>query len=149
MAAFEQGFDAEQVEPAKALDPIPAGEYVCVITDSEEKENSKKTGSYVQFTLEVIEGDHKGRKQYSRLNLNNPNDQAVSIARAELAAICRAVGVMKPKDSADLHNLKLKVKVGLERRKDTGELTNVVKGFSPCEATAPKAAPAAPPWKRK
>lgn len=152
MAAFEGGFDAEQVDPKKALDPIPAGEYVAVIVESEEKENSKGTGSYHQFTFEVTEGDYKGRKLWARLNLKNPSDEAVGIARAELSAMCRAAGVMKPSDSTDLHNLPMKIKVGLQPRKDTKELTNVIKGYIPREAASPsnsKPAPTTPPWKKK
>lgn len=152
MAAFDGGFDATAVDPKAALDPIPAANYTVVIVDSEEKPNAKGTGSYHQFTLEVIDGEHKGRKLWSRLNLNNPNAEAVKIARAELSAICRAVGVMKVNDSCDLHNLPMMVKVGLEKRKDTGELTNVVKGYLPKNAKPVNngaAAPATAPWKRK
>ncbi len=153
MASFGgEQFDAEKVDPQKALDPVPAGEYAVVITDSEEKANSKNTGTYLQLNLEIIEGEYKGRKLWERLNLNNPSDEAVGIARSTLSSICRAVGVMKPNDSTDLHNLPMKVKVGMEKRKDTGELTNKIKGYIPRDATAssPKTGtPATPPWKRK
>ncbi len=154
MAAFDDGgFDAENVDPKKALDPIPAGEYVAVITESEEKPNSKGTGSYHQFTLEVVEGDYKGRKLWERLNLKNPSDEAVGIARATLSAMCRAAGVMKPNDSTDLHNLPMKVKVGIQKRKDTGELTNQIKGYIPKDQAAssnkPAEAPKTAPWKKK
>ena len=149
MAALPQDFDPETEKPREPMEAIPVGEYAVVIVDSEEKENSKKTGSFHQFTLEVIDGDYKGRKLFARLNLNNPNDVAVGIARAELAEICKAVGVMKPKDSTDLHNLPMRIKVGMEKRKDNGEMSNVIKGYIAKEAAAPKAAPATPPWKRK
>ena|ERR1700723_4334272 len=154
MAAFEQDFDASKVDPKKALVPVPVGDYISVITDSEEKPNSKGTGSYHQFTWEIIEGDYKGRKLWTRLNLSNPSDQAVSIARAELSAICRAVGVMKPKDSTDLHNLPCKLKVGMRKNKETGELGNEIKGYSPRDGSTSTTAPAAkeppktPPWKK-
>ena len=146
MAAFESDFDAEKVDPKVSLEPIPAGSYLAVITASEVKDNSKGTGTYHEFTLEVIDGDHKGRKLWSRLNLNNPSQEAVAIARAELSAICRAVGVMRPTDSTQLHNIPLTVKVGLEKRKDTGDLTNVVKGYS---AQENKAATVKKPWAKK
>ncbi len=150
MAAFgtETAFDANEVEPAVARVAIPAGDYQVVIVESEEKDNSKGTGSYLQFTLEVIEGQHKGAKLWSRLNLNNPSDVAVGIARAELSAICRAVGVMKPKDSTDLHDLPFVAKVAVKKRADNGELTNEVKGYAAKGET--KAAPPAKsaPWKR-
>jgi hypothetical protein len=50
----------------------------------------------------------------------------VQIARAELSAICRAVGVMAPKDSVELHNLPVTVHVRCKKRQDTGEIGNEV-----------------------
>ena len=41
------------------------------------------------------------------IRMVNPNQTAVKIARGELSAICRAVGVMQPKDSTELHDLPL------------------------------------------
>ncbi len=151
MASFgtETTFDANDVEPAVARVAIPAGDYQVVIVESEEKETAKGNGSYLQLTLEIIEGQHKGRKLFSRLNLNNPSDVAVGIARAELSAICRAVGVMKPKDSTDLHDLPFVAKVSVKKRTDTQELTNEVKGYAAKGEATTKAAPVkSAPWKR-
>ena len=39
------GFDANQVEPTGDFEPIPAGKYLAVITDSEMKPNKAGTGS--------------------------------------------------------------------------------------------------------
>lgn len=160
MAAFGEDpyFDAGNVAPQVPIVPLPIGDYMVVITESEDKPTASGTGSYLQFTMEVIEGDYKGRKLWPRLNLNNPSDEAVSIARAELSAICRAVGVMKPHDSSELHNLPMIVKVGMEKRKDTGELNNKVKGYvskdqakagPAATAKAPTKPPVTPPWKKK
>jgi hypothetical protein len=150
------GFDANQVEPTGDFDPVPAGKYLAVITESEMKPTKSGSGNYLQLTFEIIDGPHKGRLLWARLNLDNPNATAVAIARAELSAICRAVGVLAPKDSVELHNLPLVIHVKCKKRDDTGELTNEVKGYSPRTAPAETppvkpAAPAAngtPPWKR-
>lgn len=148
------GFDANQVEPTASFDPIPAGKYLAAITESEMKPTKNGSGSYLQLTFTVLEGEHKGRVLWARLNLNNLNATAVKIARSELSAICHAVGVMQPRDSVDLHNLPLLITVKLKKREDTGELTNEIKGYEPKAATtasAPAQAPAAssaPPWKR-
>lgn len=148
------GFDANQVEPTGDFEPIPAGKYPAVITDSETKENKAGTGSYLQLTFQITEGDYAGRLQWTRLNLDNPNATAVQIARAELAAICRAVGVLKPTDSCDLHDLPLIIHVKCRKRDDNGEIVNEIKGFSKRDQPTP-AVPAAaptnrstPPWKR-
>ena len=157
------GFDANQVDPATSFDPIPAGKYLAAITGSEMKPTKNGSGSYLELTFTILEGEHKGRTQWARLNLNNPNDTAVKIARAELSAICRAVGVMQPRDSVELHNLPLVITVKLKKREDNGELTNEIKGYEakatghaaqPAPATAAQPqqqAPAptgAPPWQR-
>ena len=148
------GFDANQVEPTASFDPIPAGKYLAAITESEMKPTKNGSGSYLQLTFTVLEGEHKGRVLWARLNLNNPNATAVKIARSELSAICHAVGVMQPRDSVDLHNLPLLITVKLKKREDTGELTNEIKGYEPKVAVAaavPQQASVAdstPPWKR-
>ncbi len=147
-----RGFDANQVDPSTTFDPIPAGKYPAVITESEMKDNKAGTGSYLQLTFQIIEGECKDRFLWARLNLDNPNATAVKIARAELSAICRAVGVLAPNDSTDLHNLPLVLHVRCKKRADTGEITNEIKGYEKKESSAPPAAPTAtnstPPWKR-
>jgi hypothetical protein len=147
-----RGFDANQVDPSTTFDPIPAGKYVAVITQSEMKDTKAGTGSYLQLTFQIIEGEFKDRFLWARLNLNNPNATAVKIAQAELSAICRAVGVLVPTDSTDLHNLPLVLHVRCKKRPDTGEIANEIKGYARKESPTPPAAPAAasstPPWKR-
>ncbi|TWU38657.1 hypothetical protein Q31b_37350 [Novipirellula aureliae] len=143
-------FDANQVEPTNSLEPIPAGKYVAVITDSEMKPTKAGTGQYLQLTFEIIDGEFKGRLLWVRLNLDNPNETAVQIAQAELSAICRAAGVMIAKDSQELHSLPMVISVRLKRRIDTGDMQNEIRGYS-ATATAPVAdsAPASTaPWKR-
>ena len=143
------GFDAHNVDPAADFEPIPAGRYLAAISESETKPTKAGTGHYLQLTFEILDGEYKGRLLWARLNMDNPNAVAVKIAKAELSAICRAVGVMQPRDSVELHNLPLIVNVRLKRRDDTGELANEIKGYAPREpnATAPaQAGSDTPPW---
>lgn len=153
------GFDAQTVEPNDSFDPIPNGDYLCIITASEMKPTKAGDGAYLELELEVLDGPYKGRKLWDRLNLNNSNDTTVKIAKGTLSAICRAVGVLQPKDSCDLYDLPMLVKIACKKRDDTDELTNSVKGYkrregaasSPVMAAAPVAGtakPASPPWKR-
>lgn len=146
------GFDATQVEPAAKFDPIPAGKYLAVITESEQKPTKAGTGHYLQLTFQIQEGAYKGRILWGRLNLDNPNATAVQIARAELSAICRAVGVTAPNDSVELHNLPLMITVKCRKRQDTGDITNEIAGYAKKESSAPPMAAAAAssvaPWKR-
>ena len=138
------GFDANEVEPNVAFEPIPAGSYMVVITETEMKETKSGDGHYLEIEMEVIEGEYKGQRLWDRLNIDNPNEKATAIARGQLSAICRAVGVMQPKDSLELHNLPLVVGVKLQKRADNGELANVIKSYAgkgtPLKAATPAAA---------
>ena len=143
-------FDANEVEPAKGFEPLPTGNYKAVISASEEKQTKAGTGSYLSLTFDIIEGEHKGRKVWANLNINNPNQDATRIAYEQLSAICHAVGVLKPKDSTQLHDLPLMIYV-VTKSKDGGTETSV-KGYK--SATAKTTAPATqarndPPWKKK
>ena len=152
-------FDANNVDPSVGFDPIRAGKYLAVIVDSETKTTKSGTGEYLQLEFEVIEGDYKGRKLWARLNIKNPNADAVRMAQADLSAICRAVNVMTPSDSVELHNLPLTITVRCKKNQDD-EMTNEIRGYGPREANtgavaakpttpAPQGASDAPPWARK
>jgi hypothetical protein len=124
--AILNGFDASKVEPTTDFEPIPAGKYLAIISDSTMKTSKSGSGTYLELCFQVIDGPHKGRLLWSRLNLDNPNELAVKIAQGELSAICRAVGVMQPKDSAELHNLPLQITVKCKKREDTGDVVNEI-----------------------
>lgn len=145
------GFNAHNIEPNADFDPIPAGKYLAVITGSEMKPTKNGNGRFLELTFQVIDGSYKGRLLWSRLNLENPSDQAVQIARGELSALCRAVGVMQPKDSVELHNLPLVVNVKCKNREDTGDMVNEIKGYSKKDSisAAPSSQSSTPPWARK
>lgn len=146
------GFDADQYEPLGDFDPLPKGNYVAIASDSTMKHTKAGTGSYLEITWEVVEGPHTDRKLWSRLNLDNPNTNAVEIANRELTSICRATGVMRPKDSSELHSIPVVLKVDTVTRRDNGEVTNCVRGYAAVSANTASAtnnpSPATPPWKR-
>ena len=142
-------FNANEVEPSTGYDPIPAGKYQAVITESEMKPTKTGNGQYLQLEFEIIEGEYK-----------NANADAVRIARADLSAICRAVNVLQPRDSVELHNLPLTITVRCKKNQDD-EIVNEIKGYGPRTslsgvAAAKPATPSpqsgansAPPWARK
>jgi len=146
------GFDANDHEPLGDFTPIPSGDYLALITDSDMKPTKNGAGQYLELKFQIVEGEYKGRNQWARLNLNNPSSQAVEIAKRELSSICRAVGVMRPKDSMDLHDLPLIISVKVTKRADTGEPSNEIAGYkSRAEARTEPAATSedAPDWMGK
>ena len=147
------GFNAHDVEPSSSFDPLPAAKYLAAITGTEMKPTKDGTGSYLNLEFTILEGQFKDRKVWDRLCLNHPNAQTVKIARGNLSAVCRAVGVMQPRDSVELHNIPLLITVKLKKREDNGDLSNEVKGYAKKETAAGKpqqAVPAdnTPPWRR-
>lgn len=122
-------FDARQVAPSEALEPIPAGWYNAKIVESEMKPTKQGDGAYLSLTLQIIDGQYAGRKIFDLLNLQNPNPVAVEIAYKTLSAICHATGVIQCADSQQLHNLPLLVKISVRPPKDGYEAQNDVKGY--------------------
>ena len=147
------GFDASTIPEQQEFSALPEGDYVAIATTSEMKATKSGTGQYLQFTYEVLDGTYKGRRIFDRMNLVNPNQTAVEIAQRALASLCKSVGVIKPNDSAELHNKPFTVSLAVEID-DRKRESNVVKKYSPIgghggmqpQAPAPAAAPAAAPW---
>jgi hypothetical protein len=160
MAQLGGTFDANQVEPNGPYEVIPAGDYTVQITGSSMESNKAGTGSFLKLELEIIDGPQAGRKIFDRLNLDNPNAQAVEIAQRTLSAICHAVGVLTVSDSDELHMRPMIAKIKVSPRQDRpGEVSNEIGGYKPAggpvsqvqakPAAATKPAPVtSAPWKR-
>jgi len=136
------GFDANQVEPNSGFGVIPAGDYDALIVDSKMKPTKDGNGSYLELKLQICNhSEYKNRLLWDRLNLKNNSEKAVQIAKGTLSAICRAVNVLTPKDSAELHNRPLRVSVAV-RKDNSGNDSNEIKGYKPRQAGPVPAQPA-------
>jgi hypothetical protein len=152
------GFNALEVEPSTTFQPLPADWYKCVITETEERVTSKGDGSFLLLSIEVIDGDYSGRKVFDRLNLKNPNSTAVEIAQRSLSSICRAIDVNSPKDSAELCDKPMMVKLSVRAASGDYEASNDVKGYEAVSSgvsaqaapsgVASNGASSTPPWKK-
>ncbi len=151
------GFNANEVDPIVGFDPVPEDKYIAIITASETKPTKNGSGSYLELTFDIIDGKYTGRKVWARLNLDNPNSTAVKMARGELSAICRAVGVPQPQDSVQLHSLPLVITVVCRTREDNGQITNEIKNYEGRKTITPPPPPPASsgsgnkrkaPWER-
>jgi hypothetical protein len=126
-------FNPTEIEPEQAFTPIPPGEYIMMITDSEMRESSRHGNYFLILTMTVVDGEHKGRKVFDRLNLVNSNPKAVEIATRRLSAICHAAGFLgQLTDSVMLHNIPVSVVVTIVE--DPGYAPkNEVKGYMSAE----------------
>jgi hypothetical protein len=116
------------------------------------------TGSYLQLTIEVIEGQYAGRKVFDRLNLKLTLIQRCrcrsrSAACPAFAAPCR--GKRAPKDSSDLCDKPLMVKLAVKAADGQYSASNEIKGYEAAKggaamqaAATASAGTATPPWKR-
>ena len=135
------GFDARTIEPSAPMGPVPAGDYLAKITETEKRPTKSGNGDLLALKLEICDGDHAGRKMRYFLNLWNANDTAREIAQRDLSAICHAVGVLEPKDSNQLCNIPMTIKVAVLDPNAEGKVYNEIKGFSKRQAAAaPQAA---------
>lgn len=153
----ELSFNATAVAPQASFTPIPAGTYLCTITDSEVK-ITQRGGTMAVFHLQVVDGEFSGRKLFARINVSNPSPEAERIGQAQLSALCHAAGVLQLQDTAQVHGKVVRVRVKI-RKDTTGQYgdSNECAGFEAVGGATPAtaapapaaAAPAKPPWKRQ
>lgn len=144
MATLGIDYDAEQYQPLESFEPLPAGKYEAMIIESERVTTKKGDGELLKLVWQITDGEYAGRKVFDRINLLNPNNQAVEIGMRQLSSICRAVGKLRISDSTELHDtpclIDLKVRpAGPDKTGVHRDASNEVKGY---EAVAPAAPPA-------
>ena len=87
-------FDPNQFQIIAAGAFIKAsGKYPCIITSAEMKAvKNSQTAFYIQFTIEITDGELKGQSFIDRLNIANPNDNTRDMAFKSLTSYATAVG---------------------------------------------------------
>jgi hypothetical protein len=88
-------FDLSNVK-AQGNDTLPAGKYVCNVTNTEMKDTKDGTGAYIRTELTVAEGDAKGRKVWFNINVRNKNPQATEIGMSQLKSLLVCAGYPTP-----------------------------------------------------
>jgi len=163
MADLDFDFNPAAVEDRPDYGILPVGEYVGEVTESDYLATKKGTGKYIKLTFTIMEGPYVGRKYFDNLNVQNENKQAMDIANATLKELLVAMNITVPfKKTEQLHGIPVLMKVGVSKRKDTGEDQNTVR-YKPLSARgqaapraaapagAPSPAPDAPkkkPWEK-
>lgn len=134
MAYLGQAFDANTINPAADFDPVPDGEYVAMIIDSELCDTKTGSGQYLKITHQIIEGPFNGRYIFANLNIVNQSATAQQIGQSQLSAICHAVGVLHAiQDSEELHNKPMAIKVKYVPEKDGYKAKNEVSAWKAAE----------------
>lgn len=173
MTAF--GFDVGSTKPSVAFDPLPPGWYAMRVVRAEEAVSEKPGtgGKYIKVEFEIMEHAHPefaGRKVFANFFHLHDNKPTRDIARANIAAICQAVGKRDAKTTEEILGGELRVKLKVSppsqdgkydarnEAKDFRALSDVVEaprpaagGATQTAAPASASAPAAAnkqPWKR-
>jgi hypothetical protein len=122
-------YDATGGQTMGERDALPAGEYTAALVKSDRTQaKSNPDNSFIACEFEVMDGEHKGRRFWTNLNLWNGNAQAVDIAQRELNSVMHACGRLRIVETEELHGIPMRVKLGFQKNDAT---RNEVKGYSP------------------
>lgn len=147
----ELNFNATGIKPAGISRALPISDskgHLVIISESDIVENSAKTGAFVELILQVVDGPHKGEEGIYRINLFNPSEKAVSIAAAQMAAVCLVTNVIECKLTEQLHNIPFRAVVSNQKRpvdwKEGDPEYTEIKGVLHADGSAPGKAGSAP-----
>lgn len=114
--------DADQVDLSDIIEP--AGDRMVAIVDSTlEAVKPPKTGAYIKFKLQILDGPQKGRIGFWNVTVDNPNAKAVEIGRKDLARIGKACKKPRFADTTELHRIPFMVFVAVDQD-DQGKKNN-------------------------
>jgi hypothetical protein len=131
-------------KPSEVFEPIPAGKYVALISESDVKPTKNNTGDLLNLKWVILEGPYERRVVFDRINMRNQNPQAQEIGQRQLASLRQATSVNSPRDSAEFHNIAciINVKVrpaGPDKNGVHREAQNEIKGYEKLGAAQPAA----------
>jgi hypothetical protein len=133
MNGMDQGAAAQARDDYSLM---PECDVIAQMTESDIKENSKKTGDVLASVFTVIYPDEfKGRKLFGNINVRHNSAEAQRIGQIELANLKAAIGLQNTQiqDTLQLHNkpmgLHIKIELGNGQFKDK----NVIFDYFPAD----------------
>lgn len=144
MAMLPRSFQTSNVAPAQSRELLPPGKYNVQIVASEFKSTKSGTGQYLSLEIDILEGEHAGRKIWTSLNLQNSNPKAVEIAEETLRDICLAQGKLGCDDSEELHFIPMTATIKIKPGDANYGAKNEIGGYKALEQAA-RPAPAQRP----
>ena len=139
------GFNAGDYDPADDFAPLPAGEYVVMITEGA-VDYTSKGGQMVKLTYTVMDGEFQGRKLWSNHNIVNNSPKAEEIARKEISRIAHAIGQPKLSDTDQLLNQVVRVTAIVKQDVGYNPKNEIKKWEAHGHATSPQRHPATKPY---
>ncbi len=119
---------------------IPEGEYPSVLNQWNWKTTKAGTGNYLELEFIIVDHILMNRKQWERLNLKNPSEKAVNIARELLNKFLKAVKWQEDiqteeelfKAMGEIQGKKVNIIIKHKKRQD-GDTDVQIKNFKPYE----------------
>jgi len=126
------GFDAAAPENQKTSSVVPAGEYPAIMIESEKVATKASDGHYLKTQWQIVKGEFQNRRIFCNFNLwlNPSKELAIQIGKGQFSECCRAVNVLNPKDSSELHNKVCIVKLKIVKDDQYGDKNEITK-FAP------------------
>jgi hypothetical protein len=137
---FPGGFDSNAVKPDEGRDyaPMPAGAYTVEISNAEVKDLASGNGTGLKLEFTVIDPEQFARRKvWANLNIKHSNTQAEEIGQAQLSALCHAVGIPVLKDSDQLFQKILRVRLKVKPAQGTYSAGNEVTAYESMGAQQP------------
>src|SRR5262249_43720573 len=114
---FPETFDPETQE-GNAWELLPVGEYVAQIVEASIQPPKSGDGCYLALTWKIVVGEFKDRQLWQRITFVHSSEQAQTIGRKTLKALCDALGVNEQvKDAEDFLFKPGRIRLGIERDK--------------------------------
>lgn len=110
-------FNARDVDPAKNVyQCAPAGkEYKLIVSKVDFRPTKSGDGAGLNLQIEIVDGDHIGKKIFSWLNVEHKSEKAQQIGQGELSALCRAVNVLDLTDPIQLLDIPFYGDLGIKQ----------------------------------
>lgn len=125
-------FNPQTVEPREKMSGVlPAGKYLCRVTESDIVDLKSGNGRSLNLTLTSETPGYVGRKIWARLNIQHTNPVAERIAQQDLRDLCDAVGLAHLGDTVQLHGKPVIVRVSVRPAEGKYDEQNEVRGFEP------------------
>lgn len=138
-AIYGQEVDTSNA-PEDSYSALPPGWYTAMVEKAEMRTTRDGTGRYLWLQFEVV----GGRKLFTNINLVNHNQQAEEIGARELAQLGAACELLRLRDSSELVNKVIQVRVSIKKDDPNENNIKAYKGLDGGAASAqPPAAPAA------
>jgi hypothetical protein len=88
-------FDLSKTQAQGGFEPLPAGKYVCNVTNAE-LADTKSGGKMIKLELTVAAGESKNRKLFGNINVQNANPKATEIGLSQLKSLLVCSGYPNP-----------------------------------------------------